>query len=493
MDGDAMKSLIGKSLESFFCVIVCTTAMHSQDTTALTKPTYADSSIKVMFLLTEDSLYTSVDGTDTTFVPTKFITHSVPRGNHVFYFSKSGYEDLLLPLLILEPTTIPIHLESKHGSNKDLLPVLTVLRVLSEPAGAQIYLDGNNIGTTPKELPIEAGDHSLMLQKTMYYHDSLKFTATEGKRKEICRALNPHFGCLEILSLPEPGADVFINNIKVGTTPYTDMQFPSNTYQVRLAKPLYFDTTFSITVDDQRLTRCIVPLSDNYADLTVKAPWSKIYVNDSLVGTEQFAAHVVPGTYKIRTERGKQYAPAEIRLTLAAKDQKEFLLEPMPRLGALSVIAEPFEANNADIYINGDRKGTAPFVQPMLIGDYTILARCPGFVPASGSFTIKEKEKTSYRFHLISLTEARQQSIERWSTWKWITAGVSVVALGSATYFYATYKKNCNDYNSARTTDDALASRSAAVRNQKYFTITLSLGGAATLASLVSWFRQAQQ
>ncbi len=200
-----------------------------------------------------------------------------------------------------------------------------------------------------------------------------------------------------------------------------------------------------------------------------------------------------PVCNKIRTERGWQYAPAEIQLTLAAKDQKEFLLEPMPRLGTLSVIAEPYEANNADIYINGDRKGAAPFVQPMLIGDYSILARCPGFVPASGSFVIREKEKTDYKFHFVSLATARQQAIERWSTWKWITAGVSVVAIGSAIYLYSTYKKDYNDYNAATATDAALASRSSAERNQKYFTLTISIGGATTLASLFSWFMQAQQ
>ncbi len=276
-------------------MLVFNMAMYAQDTAAVTNTLYADSLIKVMFLSTEDSVYTCANGIDTMLVPTKIITHMVTRGEHIFYFAKPGYDELVLPLVIFEPATIPIHLESKRATNKDLLPLLTVLRVLTEPSGAQILLDGNNIGTTPKELPIEAGEHSLMLQKALYYNDSLKFTALEGKRKEICRVLNPHFGNIEILSLPEPGADVFINNVKVGTTPYFDAQFLSNTYQVRLTKPLYMDTTFSITIEDRQSNRCIVPLATNYADLTVKAPWSKIFINDSLVGTEQFAAHVMPG------------------------------------------------------------------------------------------------------------------------------------------------------------------------------------------------------
>jgi hypothetical protein len=491
MDGAAMKMEIAFVIAFIICAF--SISLQAQDTAAVAKTIHADSLIKIMFLSTEDSVYTSANGIDTILAPTKIITHMVTCGEHVFYFAKTGYDELVLPLVIFEPTTIPIHLESKRASNKDMLPLITVLRVLSEPAGAQILLDGNNIGITPKELPIEAGNHSLMLQKELYYNDSLKFTALEGRRKEICRVLNPHFGSIEILSLPEPGADVFINNVKVGTTPYYNPQFLSNTYQVRLAKPRYYDTTFSINMEDQQFKRCIVPLSENYAELTIKAPWSNIFINDSLVGSEQFAAHVVPGNYKIRTERGWQYTPAEIRLSLATKDQKEFLLEPMPRLGTFAVIAEPYEANNADIYINGDKKGIAPFVQPMLIGDYSILARCAGFVPASGSFVIKEKEKTSYKFHFVSLATARQQAIARWSTWKWIAGGVSVVAIGSAAYFYLTYKKDYRNYAAAKETDAALASRSAAERNQKYFTLTISIGSATTLASLFSWFMQAQQ
>ena len=494
MDGDAVKAKMKTLLSLTFLMFTCSISVRAQNTAAVTNDLHADSLVKVIFLSTEDSISTCADGSDTTFVSSKIITRIVTRGKHIFSFAKPGRKELVLPLVILEPITIPIHLESSNdASNRDLVPLLTVLRVLSEPSDAQIFLDGNNIGNTPKELPIDAGEHALILRKALYYSDTMTFTAVEGKRKEICRVLNPHFGSIEILSMPEPGADVFINGIKVGATPYLDAQFLSNTYQVRLAKPLYFDTTFSITIEDSHVNRCIVPLSNNYADLIVKAPWSKIYINDSLVGTEQFSSHVVPGTYKIRTERGWQYTPAEIRLTLAIKDQKEFLLEPMPRFGTLSVIAEPYEANNADIYINGDRKGAAPFVQPMLIGNYSILARCPGFVPVSGSFVIKEKEKTGYQIHFVALTAARQQTIRRWSTWKWIAAGISAAAIGSAVYFYSTYKKDYTDYTSANETDAALASRSAAQRNQKYFTMTISIGGTTALASLFSWIMQTQQ
>jgi hypothetical protein len=174
-------------------------------------------------------------------------------------------------------------------------------------------------------------------------------------------------------------------------------------------------------------------------------------------------------------------------------ETKNILLEPMPRLGTLSVIVEPFEANNADIYIGGDRKGAAPFVEPLLIGDYKIRAQSPGFVPASGSFEIREKEKTLYKFHMVSVTTARQEAIARWSGWKWVSAGISAAAFGASTYFYFAEKKNNNDYQSATETGPAMASRSQAEKNQKCFRISLSIGTAAALTSVFSWFMETHQ
>jgi hypothetical protein len=368
-----------------------------------------------------------------------------------------------------------------------------VVRILSEPKGARIFLDTAMVGTTPQELTMEAGDHLLVLQKDWYYTDSLKFSAAKGKKKEISRILNPHFGKLEIISLPEPDADIYLDNTKIGTTPFLHEQYPSGTYQIRLVRTMYFDTTFTITVEDMKMVRCIIPMAVNYAELTVNAPWSKIFLNDSLVSNEQYYSRLHPGAYKVRTERGWQYTPALIQLNLAPKDQQEIQLEPIPKLGVVSVITGPFEASDAEIYMNDERKGRAPFVQSLLIGDYSIVARRTGFVSEFGKFVIRENEKTTVQLKLTSLADARQQAIARWSTWKWISAGVTALAVGTATYFYVIYSKNYKDYQSATDSDQAAASRSASLQNQKYFNITISIGGAAALTSVFSWFMQSRQ
>jgi hypothetical protein len=474
-------------------LVLFTGSASAQDSLRTSAEVRKDTLARMTFISDADSVLVSVDGGDTVLHASGIVVLSVTRGRHEFYFGKHGHIDLLLPLEIWNSASVPVHLESKLSSGDDLSPRMTVVRIITEPKEAEIFFDGHQIGTSPKEFPVEPGAHTLILKKTFYYADSLTFTAVDGRRKEISRVLSPHFGAMEILTMPEPGAGIFIDDIRMGTSPYTDLQMPSGVHRIRLSKHLYEDTSFTIELQDLESKRCIIALTPNYADITVKAPWSRIYLNDTLVSTEQFTAHLVPGTYDLRTERGWQYTPANIRMIFKPKEIKQILLEPIPKLGTLSVIVEPFEANNADIYINGDRKGAAPFVEPMLIGDYKIHARCPGFVPASGSFEIREKEKTVYKFRLTSLATARQESIARWSMWKWISAGASVAALGTATYFYFAYKKDCDNYQSATETDAALAARSSADKNKRWCTVTLSVGGAAALTSAFSWFMEKRQ
>ena len=372
-------------------------------------------------------------------------------------------------------------------------PLFALVRIISEPKGATIILDSVKVCITPKEFSIEAGEHILVLQKERFYDDSIRFAAHGGRKKDISRVMNPHFGAVEIISLPEPDADVYIDSVKIGTTPFLQSQFPSGHYAVRLSRPMYGDTMFMITVQDLQVTRHVVPMSINYGELIVDAPWSAIYINDSLVSTEHYYSRLNPGTYRLRADRGWQYAPVTVPVVIGIQDLKEIRLDPLPRLGAVSVIVSPFEASDADIYVNDERKGRAPFVIPMIIGDYTIRARHSGFAEQNFKFAIKEKEKTNIQFNLESLTEARQVAISSWSLRKWIGAGSAVAASAAGIYFYAKYGSNYRDYKGTIDSDQAAKFRDATQKNQKYFQFSISLGSVAAAVSLFSWFMQLRQ
>ena len=60
--------------------------------------------------------------------------------------------------------------------------------------------------------------------------------------------LTPRFGYLEIFSLPEQDAKVFINNELAGQTPYKSDRMPLQEYRIRIEKDFFFPMDSTVTI-----------------------------------------------------------------------------------------------------------------------------------------------------------------------------------------------------------------------------------------------------
>jgi hypothetical protein len=234
-----------------------------------------------------------------------------------------------------------------------------------------------------------------------------------------------------------------------------------------------------------------VILARNFAELTVSAPDQTIFVNDSRVGTGSYSAHLVPGKYTVRSERGEAYAPDQKEFFLALDDSKSISLEAKPRLGTVSVVVEPFEARGADIYLNGELKGKAPAAFPLIIGTHSISARFANYLDVSQSVNVKDGEQLKVTLTMGTYAGSRQSSIDAWSRSKWISAAFTVIA-GAASY----YLQNQSDtyyqsYQLAATPDAAVSSRDKTNQFATYSTVALGAAGAGAIGAIVSWIWQA--
>ena len=60
-----------------------------------------------------------------------------------------------------------------------------------------------------------------------------------SEQKIMSVTLKPRFGYLEIFSLPEQDAKVFINNELAGQTPYKSDRMPLQEYRIRIEKRFF--------------------------------------------------------------------------------------------------------------------------------------------------------------------------------------------------------------------------------------------------------------
>lgn len=149
---------------------------------------------------------------------------------------------------------------------------LIVLR--PEPATANIYIDNEQVpvenglfsATMPK------GTHTFRVEAPMYTPETGSFTlANEQIIKSI--PLKPKFGYLEIFSLPEQDADVYIDSVLVGKTPFRSDRMAVKNYKIRIEKSMYFpiDTLISISAGET-----VRPTFSMKSTIKPRVPWNTV-------------------------------------------------------------------------------------------------------------------------------------------------------------------------------------------------------------------------
>ena len=95
-------------------------------------------------------------------------------------------------------------------------PIYGKLNITSVPGDADIYLDGQKVGTTPMMLPkCLVGQHTLKVSKAGHSDFTKAFSLAEGATEEISARLES--GKPVTITAPE-GADIYVDGTKVATT-----------------------------------------------------------------------------------------------------------------------------------------------------------------------------------------------------------------------------------------------------------------------------------
>ena len=520
-----------------------------------------DNLIELQFLCSEENVYSSYGALTPTLSLSKTISYKLPKGTYTFKFQKNGFADVTKAVDLQTQQQLAIQLEKGGVTKKFALP--GIIHITSEPSNAEILINGQKMGNTPKQAELSSGTHQLEIRKPLYYSDLSSFVLDEGKTVSLQRTLKPKFGMLsatstvqgsklflddkyidtlpvnnlqlessfhkvkievpfyhpyseefqikdgdikvitavmkpafgsfEITSSPETGAEVFLDGRRVGVTPYKQAQLASGKYLLRVTKNLFSDTEEYIEIQDgQSFTKNIL-LNKNFAELEISAPESRISIDGNYAATNEYVSRLAPGQHVIKVERSEKYHPKEETVFLSVGDKKKIVLEPEPKLGSVSVFAEPNDASDAAIYVEGELKGSAPLVLPLLIGQYKLTARKSNYLDVSETISIEENVKKSVTFTMLTYEGSRIQTANRWGTIKWISAGATILFGGTVEYFHLQAQKSYDSYNSATTTTDAQNFRNKTNSNNNLARIAMYAASATLTAALFFWLMQAIQ
>jgi predicted Ser/Thr protein kinase len=142
---------------------------------ALSSPNqvYAQQS-EIQFTSTPAGAKVEIDGWSEPNWVTPFSASHLAAGFHTVNFTKAGY--------LQKAQAVESVAGKSVQSSAELVPAVSTMVVTSNPAGANIYLDGKDTGqTTPSQLTVEKGIHRLIVRKAGFKDAAVDETLNEAQ------------------------------------------------------------------------------------------------------------------------------------------------------------------------------------------------------------------------------------------------------------------------------------------------------------------------
>jgi len=133
---------------------------------------------------TPEGAQVQVDGTSNPGWVTPYTLSGLKPGQHTVAVFKAGY--------VTDSRTVDVASGSKSFVTVHLAALMAGLACTSTPAGASIFVDGKDSGkTTPAQLNLDKGQHSVLVRKAGYIDESGSFAFTPGQTVAFSPALRP--------------------------------------------------------------------------------------------------------------------------------------------------------------------------------------------------------------------------------------------------------------------------------------------------------------
>jgi predicted transglutaminase-like cysteine proteinase len=245
-------------------------------------------------------------------------------------------------------------------ANLQRLPDRSRIRIVSEPAGGVLFVDGNSCGETPCTVEnLEIGRHEILIKKRGYqeFREAVSVVADQTLEYTEYLVPLPGSGFLSVKSFPD-GAEVLIDGIPSGKTPTNFERIGAGNHSVVMIKSGFWNFSGIVEVkggEAMLATADLIPVPTTailYIDSS--PPGQGIYLNDTFKGfTPATLDAIPPGDYLIRVYRPQNGALVNQSFTINAGATYDLYLD-LSQDGRGSVSSREWE------YLNDSRLMSQP-------------------------------------------------------------------------------------------------------------------------------------
>lgn len=253
---------------------------------------------------TPDAKWTTITSFDSEGMANK----KLPRGSYVYEVEAEGYRksDGFLELTDFEGQTYTQEV-TLHSNNVNV-------EVFTDD-GAEIYVDGNKIGTSEWFGKLEDGEHVVEVRKERY-RTITKTVQVDNRRLLPVKfpPLEPIVGALSITGSPK-GALVTIDDEPYDSIPCKIDSLIIGSHKIEISKTGYNPESFYVDIAENEHVEKNIELK-SVADITIttKPQDAIIYINGKEVGKTPYTATFISGEYELKLTK-KKYRDYKTRVT----------------------------------------------------------------------------------------------------------------------------------------------------------------------------------
>ena len=352
----------------------------------------------------------------------------VPEGKHTVVVSKHLYRTAERTVKLPSGATEALHVELK--------PAFGALAVLSDPPGARVLLDDQEVGQTPLELPhVSSGEHFVTVRLPLHHDWTTTVRIKDGERLEKVLELQPDYGLLTV-GKAAVEATVWVDGEDLGAPPITDHALRSGVHEVVVLPAesrAYRKHVEKVVVkpDERLLVAPQTPLRTGSLMVITEPPDALVLVDGKEGGRSPLTLEELPVGAREVTARAEGFSDRTERVDVEEGLRRRVRLE-LSRRGTLVVTSDP---PGAAVTINGKAAGVAPLRLPeRTAGELRVMCTLPGYVAAWEAVTVRDGAVADANCRLVSAEASREYeaSLGTRRLLAWSSVGLVAAAAGLA-------------------------------------------------------------
>jgi formylglycine-generating enzyme required for sulfatase activity len=259
-----------------------------------------------------------------------------------------------------------------------LAPLPGRLRIDTGGLAVDVFVDGEPVGRAPGDFPIAAGERTVMLRAARHLDLAQRVRIKGGGRLEgLTVRLEPNWGTLEMSSVPA-GAELMVDGAARGATPLR-AELDAGVRELELRAPGHapWRTRLAIVAGAQlRLGPILLGAPQATLHLASMPAGAAVTIDGEYLGTTPLRRQLAAGAPHEVDMALAGHRPWNRRVELEAGGALRLAARFEPVLVQLTVGGEPADAQ---VLLDGELRGTAPFSADLPARGYRVSVRREGF------------------------------------------------------------------------------------------------------------------